>query len=114
MHRDPLGTAILVGMGGVLAELFKDTAIRLLPAQGGLSRGEAMAMVRELHTWPLLNGFRGRAKADVEALVSAIVAFSNMTAQIGDRLKEAEINPVFVLDEGQGVLAADGVVVLGA
>ena len=61
---------------------------------------------------PLLDGFRGRPKADVEALVEAIVAFSRMASQLGDRLLEAEINPVFVLPEGQGVRAADGVVVL--
>lgn len=113
MHRDPLGTAILLGMGGVTAELFKDTTMRLLPPQGGLSREEALDMARELKTWPLLDGFRGRPKADIEALVSAIVAFSQMTAQLGDRLLEAEINPVFVLPAGQGVRAADGVVVLG-
>ena len=70
MHRDPLGTAILLGMGGVTAELFKDTTMRLLPPQGGLSREEALGMARELKTWPLLDGFRGRPKADVEALVS--------------------------------------------
>jgi succinyl-CoA synthetase beta subunit len=69
-------------------------------------------MLRELKTWPLLDGFRGRPKADVDALVTAIVAFSRMTAQLGDRLIEAEINPVFVLPEGKGVRAADGVVVL--
>jgi len=69
-------------------------------------------MAQELKTWPLLNGFRGRPKADVEALVDAIVAFSDMTAQLGDRLVEAEANPVFVLPDGQGVRAADGVVVL--
>ncbi len=113
-HRDPLGTAILLGMGGLTAELFKDTAMRLLPAEGGLSRDEALDLARELKTWPLLDGFRGRPKADVEALVSAIVAFSQMAAQMGDRMVEAEINPVFVLPEGQGVRAADGVVVLGA
>jgi acyl-CoA synthetase (NDP forming) len=112
MHRDPLGTAILLGMGGVTAELFKDTTMRLLPAQGGLSRAEAFGMARELKTWPLLDGFRGRPKADVEALVDAIVAFSRMAAQLGERLVEAEINPVFVLPQGQGVRAADGVVVL--
>ncbi len=112
MHRDALGTAILLGMGGITAELFKDTTMRLLPLQGGLSREEALEMVRELKTWPLLDGFRGRPKADVEALVSAIVAFSLMTAQLGERLVEAEINPVFVLPAGQGVRAADGVVVL--
>ena len=112
MHRDPLGTAILLGMGGVTAELFKDTTMRLLPRQGGLSRDDALDMARELKTWPLLDGFRGRPKADTEALVTTIVAFSQMVAQLGDRLVEAEINPVFVLPTGQGVRAADGVVVL--
>ena len=112
MHRDALGTAILLGMGGVTAELFKDTTMRLLPPEGRLSRDDALAMAQELKTWPLLDGFRGRPKADVEALVSAIVAFSQMAAQLGDRLVEAEVNPVFVLPQGQGVRAADGVVVL--
>jgi acyl-CoA synthetase (NDP forming) len=115
MHRDALGTAILLGMGGVAAELFKDTTMRLLQdAQGlqPLGRAEALAMARELKTWPLLDGYRGRPKADVEALVDAIVAFSTMVAQLGERLVEAEINPVFVLPQGQGVRAADGVVVL--
>lgn len=112
MHRDPLGTAILLGMGGVTAELFQDTTLRLLPCQGGLGRDEALSMARELKTWPLLDGFRGRPKADVNALVEAIVAFSAMAAQLGDRLVEAEINPLFVLPEGRGVRAADGVVVL--
>ncbi|WP_245326547.1 acetate--CoA ligase family protein, partial [Bradyrhizobium sacchari] len=92
MHRDPLGTAILLGMGGVAAELFKDTTMRLLPPQGGLSLVEARAMARDLVTWPLLDGFRGRAKCDVEALAAAVVAFSQMVAQLADRLTEAEIN----------------------
>ena len=69
-------------------------------------------VAHDLKTWPLLDGFRGRPKADIEALVDAIVAFSRMAAQLGERLVEAEINPVFVLPQGQGVRAADGVVVL--
>lgn len=112
MHRDSLGTAILLGMGGVAAELFKDTTMRLLPPNGGLGLSEARAMARDLVAWPLLDGFRGRPKCDVEALAAAIVAFSHMVAQLGDRLAEAEINPVFVLPAGQGVKAADGLVVL--
>jgi acetate---CoA ligase (ADP-forming) len=113
MHRDSLGTAILLGMGGVTAELFKDTTMRLIPPGGALTREEAIAMARELITWPLLNGFRGRPKADVGALADAIVAFSRMATQLGERVVEAEANPVFVLPAGQGVRAADGVVVLG-
>jgi acyl-CoA synthetase (NDP forming) len=116
LHRDALGTAVLLGMGGVTAELFQDTTLRLLPqdAQGlkSLSRADALAMAQDLKTWPLLDGFRGRPKADVNALVDAIVAFSAMAAQLGDRLLEAEINPVFVRAQGQGVSAADGVLVL--
>jgi len=84
--------------------------MRLLPPNGALTHDEAIGMARELITWPLLDGFRGRPKADVNALADAIVAFSRMTSQLGERLIEAEANPVFVLPEGQGVRAADGVV----
>jgi acyl-CoA synthetase (NDP forming) len=111
LHRDPLGTAVLLGMGGVTAELFNDTTMRLVGEQG-LSRAEALSMARALKTWPLLDGYRGRPKADVDALVTVIVAFSQMAVRMGDRLVEAEINPIFVLPQGQGVRAADGVVVL--
>ncbi|CAE6688133.1 acetate--CoA ligase family protein [Paraburkholderia domus] len=112
LHRDPLGTALLLGMGGVTAELFKDTTMRLLSPESPLAREEALAMIHELKTWPLLDGFRGRPRADVDALVDAIVSFSRMAVQLGDRIVEAEINPLFVLPVGQGVRAADGVAVL--
>lgn len=112
-HRDPLGCAVLLGMGGVTAELMQDTTLRMLPA-GGLSPETAREMLRELKTWPLLDGYRGRPPADVDALVTAIVRFSRMAATLGDRLVEAEINPLFVLPRGRGVCAADGVAVLTA
>jgi acetate---CoA ligase (ADP-forming) len=114
LHRDALGTAVLLGMGGVTAELFQDTVVRLLPPGGALTQAQALAMMRELKTWPLLDGFRGRPKCDVAALAQAVVAFSRMAAQLGDRVVEAEINPLFVLAQGQGVRAADGVAVLAA
>jgi succinyl-CoA synthetase beta subunit len=83
-----------------------------MAAGGGLSESDAMSMPRDLKTWPLLDGFRGRPKADVSALAKAIVNFSDMVAQLGPRLIEAEINPLFVFPDGKGVIAADGVVVL--
>ncbi len=111
MHRDPLGTAILVGMGGVTAELFKDTHMRLIPPGKSLSEQEALGMLQQLKTWPLLDGYRGRKECDVAALVKAVVQFSVLVAAMGDRLLECEINPIFVFEKGQGVKAADGIAV---
>lgn len=108
-HRDPqLGPTVLLGMGGVAAELFKDTVLRLLP----LTREDARSMIRSLKTWPLLDGYRGRPRADTAALEDAILAFAAMARRLDDALLEAEINPLFVLPEGQGVKAADAVAIL--
>lgn len=111
-HRDALGSAILLGMGGVTAELLKDTSMRLLPTQGGLTLDDAYSLMHDLRTWPLLDGYRGRTMTDQKALAQAIMAFSNMVADLGDKLIEAEINPLFVLPDGQGVKAADGIAIL--
>ena len=109
-HRDPqLGPVILLGAGGVAAEVFQDATLRLLP----ISRSDAEAMVDELKSARLLRGYRGAAPADVAAVVDAVLAFAAMAQAAGDRLLEAEINPLFVLPEGQGVRAADGLAVLG-
>ena len=107
LQRDPhLGTAILLGMGGVAAELFGDTALRLLP----IDRAEAESMLAELRGAKLLQGFRGRAQADTAALIDAVLAFARMGEALGDRLVTAEINPLFVLREG--ARAADALAVL--
>lgn len=112
LQRDPLGMVLLLGMGGVTAELLDDSVLRLLPEAGGLQPAEARAMLHSLKTWPLLKGYRGRPLADVDALVDAIVRFSQLADALGERLITAEINPLFVLPAGHGVRAADGVVLL--
>jgi len=89
-------------MGGVTAALIKDTSMRLLCPQTGLSRDDALAMIRELKTYPLLDGFRGRPRAHADALVSAVVAFAQMAVQLGSGLREAEINPIFCSAGGKG------------
>ena len=109
-HDAQLGPVVLLGMGGIAAELYHDTSLRLAP----VSRLGAQEMINELKTSALLKGFRGRPVADIEALVDAIVAFSNMLGAIGSELQEAEINPLFVLPRGKGVIAADGVIVVKA
>jgi succinyl-CoA synthetase beta subunit len=107
--RDPqLGPAILVGAGGLATEIYEDVVLRLPP----IDRAEARQMVEQLKSYPLFVGYRGRPRCDLEALVDCIVAFSELEIALGDRLAEAEINPLFVLPEGQGVRAADAHVVL--
>lgn len=111
MRKDPqLGTFLLLGVGGVLAELTGDNVVRLLP----ISEDEARAMVHDLSLSRLLLGYRGAGPYDVDALVAAIVAFGRMGERLGRRLVEAEINPLLVLPHGRGVAAADGMAVLQA
>ena len=108
-HRDPqLGAAVLLGMGGIATELFNDTTLRLVP----VTQDDAREMIASLRSAPLLRGFRGRPRYDVDALKRAIVAFSDMVVTLGSRIAEAEINPLFVLPEGRGVRAGDGLVML--
>jgi acetate---CoA ligase (ADP-forming) len=107
-HDAQLGPVVLLGAGGIAAELFRDTALRLAP----VSRLDAQAMIEELKSAPLLKGFRGHPAADVPALINSIVAFSTMVEAIGDELEEAEINPLLALPQGRGVVAADALVVV--
>ncbi|WP_193187366.1 acetate--CoA ligase family protein [Nisaea sediminum] len=108
-NRDPqLGAYVLLGAGGVTTELYNDVAIRLLP----LDRASARDMIDEIKAGALLRGFRGKPKADIEALIDAMIAFSAMAETLDSRLSEAEINPVFVLPEGQGAWAGDSLIVL--
>jgi acyl-CoA synthetase (NDP forming) len=111
LRRDPqLGPLILLGAGGVQAELSGDSTLRLLPLRAGDARG----MVEDLRIKMLLDGYRGAPAHDVDALVHAIEALAQMGAALSDRLEEAEINPLFVMQKGQGVAAADGLIVLNS
>jgi acyl-CoA synthetase (NDP forming) len=101
------GPMIMVGFGGITTELFKDVVYRPAP----VSATEASAMLAELKAAPLLNGFRGAAKADIPALSQLISQISVLAAAYRDRISEIEINPVLVHPEGQGVTIVDALVV---
>jgi hypothetical protein len=108
-RRDPqFGVMVLVGLGGVQAELWKDVALDVAP----VSPEGAMAMLRSLKAFPLLDGFRGSPKLPVEQIAAAIAQFSGFAAAMGDRLEEAEINPL--LCRPDGCVAVDGLMVLSA
>jgi len=112
LARDDLGTTLMVGAGGVEAELSADFSMALLPDDGGLSHDTIVGMLQGLRCYPLLTGYRGRPAADIDALVEAIAAFSRFGVQIGARLETAEINPLLVLPRGRGVRAVDALAVI--
>jgi acetyltransferase len=101
------GPMIMVGLGGITTELFKDVIYRPAP----VSAEEAAGMLAELKAAPLLNGFRGAAKADIAALSQLISQISALAAGSRDHISEIEINPVLVHPEGQGVTIVDALVV---
>ncbi|MFC7542714.1 acetate--CoA ligase family protein [Siccirubricoccus deserti] len=107
-RRDPqFGAMVLVGTGGVQAELWRDVALDLAP----VTPERAEAMLRSLQGFPLLDGFRGSPKADVAAVAKAVSAFSVLAAEAGERLQEAEVNPLIA--GPWGCLAVDGLVKCG-
>jgi acetyl-CoA synthetase len=104
VHRDPqFGPALTIGAGGVLVELLRDTATLLLPA----TPAEIREALTSLRMWPLLNGFRGRPKADVDSVVDAVTAVADYARDHAADLIELDVNPLLVLPEGRGAYAAD-------
>jgi acetyltransferase len=101
------GPMIMVGLGGITTELFKDVIYRPAP----VSAAEASSMLSELKAAPLLNGFRGAAKADITALSQLISQLSQLAARFKNEISEIEINPVLVHAEGKGVTIVDALVV---
>ena len=98
---------IMVGLGGITTELFKDVIYRPAP----VSAAEAATMLAELKAAPLLHGFRGAPKADVQALSALISQISQLAAQFKSEIAEIELNPVLVHPQGQGVTIVDALVV---
>ena len=107
-RRDPqVGPIAVLGAGGVLAEIYEDIAIRLAPV--GIAA--ARAMVEEVRGLAVIRGYRGLPRGDCAALAAAVVAMSQLAALDGRTVSEAEINPLIVKCDGQGVVAVDGLIV---
>ncbi|MDO9508363.1 MAG: acetate--CoA ligase family protein [Thermovirgaceae bacterium] len=107
VKRDPLfGPLVAVGLGGIYVEILNDVSIRQAP----VDRDEAVRMIRDLRGFPLLAGTRGKPPRDVDALADMVSKISVM-ACAEDTLGELDVNPVFVLDEGNGAVVVDAVVI---
>ncbi|QGV80045.1 acetate--CoA ligase family protein [Streptomyces ficellus] len=106
-HDDLFGPTVTVGLGGVLVEVLRDTAVRVPP----FGEDQARAMLGELRGRALLDGVRGAPPKDVDALVEVVLRVQRMALELGGRLSELDINPLMVLERGQGAVALDAMAV---
>ncbi|MFF8607735.1 acetate--CoA ligase family protein [Streptomyces sp. NPDC015346] len=106
--RDPLfGPTVTVGLGGILVEVLNDTAVRVPP----FGEPQARDMLAELRGRALLDGVRGAPPADVDALVEVVLRVQRMALELDGDLAELDINPLMVLERGQGAVALDALAV---
>jgi len=104
---DPrLGLHLVVGAGGVLVEVLRDSRALLLP----VTPDEVRNALEALRLAPLLRGFRGRSAADIGALVETICAIGRYAAEHHDSLLELDVNPLMVYPAPRGTVAADALV----
>ncbi|GHF57960.1 6-carboxyhexanoate--CoA ligase [Streptomyces mashuensis] len=106
-HDALFGPTVTVGLGGVLVEVLNDTAVRVPP----FGEDHARAMIGELRGRALLHGVRGTPPADVDALVETVLRVQRLALELGDGLAELDINPLVVLERGQGAVALDALAV---
>ena len=103
---EQFGPYLLVGSGGVLVEVLKDTKSLLLP----LDRRQVMQALDELKCAPLLQGYRGQDRCDLEAVVEAVLAVAALVEHDPAGIAELDINPLMVRAEGRGAIAADALI----
>ena len=102
-RQDPVfGPIVIAGLGGIFLEIFKDTSIRLAP----VTKNEAMDMLKQLQAYPVLQGARGKMKADIDAFSDVICRVSQLLTRAQD-IAEIDLNPVIVHEKGKGVSIVD-------
>jgi acyl-CoA synthetase (NDP forming) len=106
-RENDFGLALVIGTGGILVELLKDSRSLLLPTTDGAIRNALLS----LRSAPLLQGFRGRESADLDALVTAIRAVADYACENAAHLLELDVNPLLV--GAQGTTAVDALIRLG-
>lgn len=110
-RMDPcLGPVMMIGLGGVFVEIFRDVAFRV----GALTPDEARGMLTQLKAWPLLQGARGTQPVDVDALAEVIVRLSRFAMANRGRFETIEINPLLVRRGAAGPVMLDALIVPAA
>jgi len=99
------GPVLMFGLGGILVEVLKDVAFRVVP----VSKRDAREMIREIKGYPILEGYRGQEPADITYLEELIVKVSDFVEK-NPRIKELDLNPIFAYRDG--ALAVDARIIL--
>jgi len=108
IKRDPsFGPVLLFGLGGIFVEVFKDVSFGVAP----LSREDAMHMLEQTKAYKILKGTRGRNPRDMDSIVDALLRLGQLAVDFPE-IEELDINPLFVLDEGQGCVLGDARMIL--
>jgi acyl-CoA synthetase (NDP forming) len=94
-HDPQFGPVVAFGLGGIYTEVWRDVSLRVAP----IDRVEAKAMIREIHSFPLLQGVRGQPPRDLQALAEILVKFSRLPFRYPD-IGELDLNPVFLFSKG--------------
>ncbi|MER8440980.1 acetate--CoA ligase family protein [Mesorhizobium sp. M1312] len=103
---DEFGPVVLIGAGGVLAELLKDSIVLLPP----FSRQDVLSALKTLRSFRLLSGYRRRPMADVDALISVVMSVAELIQDPAACIFELEINPIIVRAQGLGAVAVDSLI----
>jgi acetyltransferase len=102
------GPVVTFGLGGIFVEAIRDFVVWPAP----LTLEEARAMIRKIRAYPVLAAFRGQPEADLEALAQAICQVGEIASRWRGEIAELEINPLFVLPDGSGVVVGDALIAL--
>ena len=96
MTTDPqFGPALMFGIGGILVELLEDVSFRIAP----ITEYDAKEMITEIKGFPILDGYRGKPKADIDAIVRVLMKISDFVTKY-EEINEMDLNPVFIYDKG--------------
>jgi acetyltransferase len=106
-HDPTFGPLLMFGLGGVYVEALRDVSFRVSP----IHRGEALEMLHEIRSYPLLVGVRGERGADIEAIVDCLLRVSQMACDFPNMV-EMDVNPLLVGAAGEGATAVDARITL--
>jgi acetyltransferase len=108
VKRDPqFGAMVLFGLGGIFVEILEDFSMRPVP----ITREDAREMIQEIRGYPILQGARGKKKADEEALIDILLRVSRLAEDWREELSEIDLNPIMLFEEGRGAFVLDALMI---